>query len=363
MTNKRFVLSTMLALSVMLFFACSKSDDDSNDNNPSGTDEFKKGMLVNYADNIIIPGYTDFIAKMDLLEAAVNAFLDNPSAATRDALKAPFKTAYLAFENVSMPYFGPAAALQLNSYVNTFPAATSKIEAGVASGTYNFTQPGISDSLQGLPALDYLLFSDNAVEKFTTDTHAANRKKYVRDVMDRIATLSGNALSQWNSSYRTTFVNSLKTDVGSSIGSIVNQLAFEMDALKGPRIGYPFGKQSNGIVFADKAEAYFSGISGGLAVANLTALKNYYTGASGDGIADYLVLLKKEQLNTDVLAQFDIAINALKAIPAPLSEAFTGSPATVEEAYKQIQKLLTLLKTDVASATGVQITYMDNDGD
>lgn len=362
MTNKRLVLSTMLALTLVLFFACSKSDD-SNDNTPSGTDEFKKGMLVNYADNIIIPGYTDFIAKMDLLETAVNAFLDNPSIATRDAVKAPFKTAYLAFENVSMPYFGPAAALQLNNYVNTFPAAVSKIEAGVASGSYNFTQPGTSDSLQGLPALDYLLFSDNAVEKFTTDTYAANRKKYVRDVIDRISSLAGNALSQWNSSYRSTFINSLKTDVGSSIGSLVNQLAYEMDALKGPRIGWPFGKQSNGIVFADKAEAYYSGISGDLAVANLTALKNYYSGGSGNGIADYLVLLKKDQLNTDVLAQFDLTINALKAIPSPLSTAFTGSPATVEEAYKQIQKLLTLLKTDVASATGVQITYMDNDGD
>jgi predicted lipoprotein len=35
----------------------------------------------------------------------------------------------------------------------------------------------------------------------------------------------------------------------------------------------------------------------------------------------------------------------------------------VEDAYKEIQKLLTLLKTDVSSALGVQISFMDNDGD
>jgi predicted lipoprotein len=136
-----------------------------------------------------------------------------------------------------------------------------------------------------------------------------------------------------------------------------------MDALKGPRIGWPFGKQSNGIVFANKCEGYYSGFSAELAVANLTSLKNYFTGASANGIADYLVLLKKDQLNNDVLAQFDVALTALKAIPDPMSAAFTNNPAIIENAYKEVQKLLTLIKTDVASATGVQITYMDNDGD
>ena len=93
------------------------------------------------------------------------------------------------------------------------------------------------------------------------------------------------------------------------------------------------------------------------------ALKIISSAAQGNGISDYLVLLKKEQLNNAVLAQFDAALDALKAIPDPLSAAFTNNAPLVEEAYKQVQKLLTLIKTDVSSATGVQITYMDNDGD
>ncbi|MBO9572331.1 MAG: imelysin family protein, partial [Chitinophagaceae bacterium] len=220
----------------------------------------------------------------------------------------------------------------------------------------------VSDSIQGLPALDYLLFSMDAVTKFSAPG-AANRKKYVQDVITRIKDLTQTIITQWNNGYRNVFVSSLKTDVGSSIGLLVNQFALEMDAMKGPRIGWPFGKQSNGVVFADKCEGYYSGFSAPLAVQNLTSLKNYYTGGSGRGIDDYLVLLKEDQLNNDVLAQFDITINALKAIPDPLSAAFTNNATEVEEAYKQVQKLLTLLKTDVASATGVQINYMDNDGD
>src|SRR4029078_3713778 len=134
-----------------------------------------------------------------------------------------------------------------------------------------------SDSIQGFPALDYLLFSANAVQKFSAPG-AENRKKYVQDIIIRMKWLVSNTLSQWNGSYKATFINSTQTNVGSSIGYLINQFAFELDALKGPRIGWPFGKRSNGIVFADKCEGYYSGISSALAVANLTSLKNYYTG-------------------------------------------------------------------------------------
>ena len=137
-----------------------------------------------------------------------------------------------------------------------------------------------------------------------------------------------------------------------------------MDMLKGPRIGWPFGKQSNGIVFGTKSEAYFAGVGAQLAIANMTNLKNTYTGGSSNkGIAGYLVSLNQATLNTDVTAQFDLVIAKLGAIPDPLAESFLSSADKVEAAYKEIQKLLTLLKTDVASATGVQITFMDNDGD
>jgi predicted lipoprotein len=351
----------LLMITVVVFYACSKSGGDGENNNP-GNDAFKTSMLTNYADNLIVPAYTDFQSKVNALETAVNNFLNAPSAGTLDAVRPVFKDTYLSFERISMPFLGPASSIAANSYINTFPALTAKIEAGIQSGVYDFTVSVVSDSIQGLPALDYLLFSTGAVAQFSA-TDAANRKKYVRDVVARIKLLTQNVLTQWNGGYRAAFIASLKTDVGSSIGLLVNQFALEMDRMKGPRIGWPFGKQSNGIVFANKCEAYYAGFSAALAVENLSSLKNYYTGGSGSGIDDYLVLLKKDQLNKDVLAQFDVAINALKAIPDPMSVAFTNNAALVEEAYKQVQKLLTLLKTDVASATAVQINYMDNDGD
>jgi hypothetical protein len=187
---------------------------------------------------------------MTLLENAANSFLNAPSGATQDSLRPVFKNAYLSFERVSIPFFGPASSISANRYINSFPTSTFAIETGIQGGVYDFTVPGISDTIQGLPALDYLLFSADAVTRFSA-ADAANRKQYVRDVIARIKQLSQATLTQWNGGYRAVFISSLKTDVGSSIGLVVNQFAAEMDAMKGPRIGWPFGKQSNGIVFAD----------------------------------------------------------------------------------------------------------------
>lgn len=351
----------LLFLAGFGLYACSHTKDTS-DPIPSSNDAFKTGMLTNYADLIIMPAYRNLATQLNSLEIQLNAFLDHPSATTLAALQPAYKAAYLSYEATEGAYFGPASALLYNNYLNTFPPAPTKIEQAIATGTYNFALPVVNDSIQGFPALDYLLFAPNSVEKFT-GTQATARKKYVRDVLARMKSLTANALSQWNGGYKATFVNSIKTDVGSSIGFLVNQFAYEMDRMKGPRIGWPFGKLSNGIVFADKCEGYYSGLTRDLAVANLTSLKNYFAGGQGDGIADYLVLLKKEALANSVLAQFDLAINAIQAIPQPMAESFSKNPKQVEEAYRQVQKLLTLLKTDVASATSVQITYQDNDGD
>jgi len=88
-----------------------------------------------------------------------------------------------------------------------------------------------------------------------------------------------------------------------------------------------------------------------------------YSGGDGKGFADYLNALNKQSLNNSIIAQFDVAISKLEAIPDPLSNSLTTQPAAVNTAYGEVQKLLTLLKTDLASALGVQISFMDNDGD
>lgn len=361
MTHFRIRTLLILTLAGAVFYSCTERTNPT-DAPATSNDVFKTTMLTNYADQIIIPAYTDLNKNLGTLEMQVNGFLDKPSSATLEAVRPAYRAAYLSYQATPAAYFGPASALLYNNYLNTFPAVPAKIEKAIVAGNYNFELPVVNDSIQGFPALDYLLFAPNAVEKFSGD-QAKARTKYVRDVLTRMKSLTANTLGQWNSAYKPNFVNSLKTDVGSSTAFLVNQFAYELDRMKGPRIGWPFGKQSNGIVFADKAEGYYSGLTQELAVANLKSLRNYFTGGEGEGIADYLILLKKDALAQQVLMQFDVAIKALEAVPQPMTTSFSKNPTQVDEAYRQVQRLLTLMKTDVASATSVQITYQDNDGD
>ncbi|MES2702526.1 MAG: imelysin family protein [Bacteroidota bacterium] len=365
-----------VALVTVVFFACKKSPSTTVTNPETGFD--KKAMLTQYADGLIIPAYAEMQGKIAALKTASDAFVASPSEGTQATVKAAFTEAYLQYERIVAFQFGPAETALLDIYLNYsggldysfstagqltgFSVDTATIENNIASGSYDLTAMSRNTLYsQGFPALNYLYCSSGAVSRFSAN--AANRAKYINDVVQRMKTLVDGVAAKWTT-YRTDFAANTQTSSGSPIAAIVNQMAYQLDMMKGPRIGWPFGKQSNGIVFAEKCEGYYAGISRALAIENITALKKLYTdNGSGKGISDYLVSLKKETLNADVLAQFDATLAKLQQVPDPLHTAFAAQPATVDAAYKEIQKLLTLLKTDVASATAVQITFTDNDGD
>ncbi len=367
-----FFLLPVLALCAI--FACTKTPPGTD--NPTGFD--KTAMLANYADGLIIPRYQDMQLKMVALQKASDKFLAAPSTVNQEELKDAYRAAHLQYEKIAAFQFGPAETRLLDLFANFsggldydfntsgeltgFSVDTTTIENNIAGGNYDLTKmTRASFYAQGFPALDYLFFAPGAVAKLTTN--AANRIQYTQAVVTRLKNLIDQVSGDWVA-YRAEFVANTKTNVGSPIGNLVNQMAYQIDLLKGPRIGWPFGKQSGGQAFPSKTEAYYAGISAELAVASLSNLKEVYTGAgSGHALSDYLVSLNHAALNDEVTAQFNKVLAALQLIPDPMSTTLTAEPAKVEAAYKEIQKLLTLFKTDVASATGVQITFTDNDGD
>jgi uncharacterized protein len=367
-----FLYISAISVLTFAFLACNKTK---NTDNNGGNNFDKAAMLISYADNLIIPAYTAMQQKIETLQKASDAFMANPSTTTQTDLKTAYTEAHLQYNRIAVFNFGPAASNLLDNFLNFtggldysfttdgeltgFSVDTTAIANNISSGSYNFTTMTRSSFYaQGFPALNYLYFGDNAIAKID-----GKRGKYINDVLARMKTLVDVVAKDWNN-YRSEFVSNTQSNAGSPIGNMVNQLAYQLDLLKSPRIGWPLGKASNGKIFETKCEAYYAGISASLAAESLNSIKKLYTANnSGKGLSDYLIALKHAELNTDVLAQFDLAMNKLKAIPDPLSYTLQTQPATVDAAYKEVQKLVTLLKTDVASATAVQISYTDNDGD
>ncbi|MES2761442.1 MAG: imelysin family protein [Bacteroidota bacterium] len=333
----------------------------------------KSGMLNNYSSNVIIPNIQVAKNSIDSFAVAYNAFLSNKTTQTLDLARQKFIKAYKDYQKMELFGFGPAENELVSANFNTFPTDTPQILSNITNGTYNLAA-FINIDAKGLPAVDYLLnstgYSDvQLVNLFAT---SPNRVAYVNNCIADMQSKANNIINGWNG-YQSTFINSTGSEVGSSLGVLVNNLDFQIDLMKNAKVGIPLGKKSLGAKLPEKCEAYYTNsISVNLTKACLDNIENVYlgrslTGNDGLGLDDYLSALGAQHttgsLNDAIKNQFTIAKSKLALVNEPLSNSVINDEATVDAAYVEMVKLLVLLKTDMPSALGIVITYQDGDGD
>jgi uncharacterized protein len=354
---------------VIVLFSCSKSNSGDTTPPVSNIDS----ALVNIGKNIIIPSYQALSAASTTLDASVTAFTLTPNATTLATAQASFKAAYLAWESCSEYQFGPAADQSLlTTTINVFPTDSNVIKSNISTGVY--TIDGISNlKAQGFPAIDFLFFgADNAttLSRYTTEASAANAKKYLSAIVASIKTKATAASTAWTNTYLTTFTAATGVNAGSSLSLLVNSFVQDYDiVLKNYKIGIPIGKYGPTILplAPTKVEAYYSGMSLQLLIAQVKALQNLYTGGTGYGFDDKVIASKVQKngspLNDVINAEFTTLLAKLSALPDPLSADIVNNIGPVNDAYTEATKLVVLLKVDLSSALGVKISFQDDDGD
>ncbi len=334
----------------------------------------KSAMLTNYADALIIPNYQSAKTALDSLATTYTTFVQTKTEANLLVVRQKLNVAYIKLQHISTSEYGPAETEVIRANFNTYPTDTTQINTNIASGVYDFAIAANIDA-KGFPAIDYLVYGKNNSDAQIVSLFngSANRVKYVGDCLNEMQTKLNTVLNTWNNSYRSTFINSKGSEIGSSLGLLVNQLNFEVDLLKNGKIGIPLGKKSMGVTYPEKTEAYYANTySVRLAKECLQNIEDVYSGHSiqgtnGLGLDDYLDALKIQHtsgtLNDAIKNQFSIAKTKLALVSEPMSLTIVNNPATVDAAYIEIVKLLVLLKTDMPSALGIVITYQDGDGD
>ena len=111
----------------LLIVACSK--DNGNENLPPANNNFDRGaMLLNWADNIIVPAYTSFKTEAENLNNAATVYSNEPTEASLQSLRASWTAAYISFQKVSMFEIGKAEELRYRNRLNIYPSNTQKIE-------------------------------------------------------------------------------------------------------------------------------------------------------------------------------------------------------------------------------------------
>ena len=229
LTKKRNMKYTLYALTFSLLFFVSCGEDDSTEQDPV-TDNFNREvMLVHWADNFILPGYTDLETSLNSLEVAAAGFTQAPTAASLANVRSSWLTAYNAFQAVSMFEIGRAEQLNFRNRLNVYPTDTNELSGLISSGSWNLELPSAID-VQGFPALDYLLYGlgtdDVTIASFSTVVNAVNYKAYLTELIQIMKSLTSQVKSDWSGQYRETYVANTSSSAAGSVDQTVNAFLF-----------------------------------------------------------------------------------------------------------------------------------------
>lgn len=363
---KYFGMYCSLLVAVLSFSACNSSEEDEEQNSYD-----RQALLVNLADNVVIPAYTELNASVNDLNEKAQALQADPTEENVENLRASWQTVAIDWQHVAHFDFGPASQNGLLSAFNLYPVSPEQINSNINSGNYNLESAQNINAI-GLQALDYLLYRNgqSAAQHATSLSQNPNELQYIADLTELMKTKCNAVHSAWSGDYRTTFIAATGTDVGSSLGQLINgSIKYFEVHLRDAKIGIPAGaRSSSGLPIPEQSEAYYSAeLSHELLIEGISAWKNMFNGGNGEGLDDYLRFLgptfNGNPLSDEINLLFDSAIQQSEALPTPLQDALVNNQEDCLEIFDELQKLVVLLKVDMTSAMGISVTYVDNDGD
>lgn len=338
----------------------------------------RQSILTQWADQIIIPGYTKFVSVAEALSSAALQFEATPDQASLDALRLSWQEAYLSWQTVSMFEIGPAESLRLRNNLNIYPVNVAELTDNISQGGYNLELPSQIDR-QGFPALDYLLnglgnTDEEMLPFYTSDGNATARLQYLVDLTSRIESLSRTVLADWTTSYRDEYVSNDGSNANASLDQTVNAILFYYEKfLRAGKVGIPAGVFS-GTALPDLVEAKYAGdMSRELLLASLDAFQAFFNGegigsaTEGPGLSAYLDELDSRRgdqlLSTAINQQFNLTRAKILDLDENIASDIENDLTKVLSVYDELQKNIVLMKVDMMQALSVNISYVDADGD
>ncbi len=344
-----------------------------NDSGNENVDDFDiTEILSNAADNIILPQFEDLKQSTADLESAYTSFESSSTSENLIDLQNKFKDSYISWQACSFVNYGNSTLVSLGSMLNTYPTDTANINSTFNSTGFNLESASYTDAI-GFPGLDYLLFegSENEITQRVTSVG----KEYCLNNVELIKSKSESAYAYWKEN-TDGFYSNFKTDdsktVSSSFTSFVNGYVKNVEVLKNGQLGFPAGKFTLNTPQPDQSEALYSGYSIDLFKAHLANLERIYkgedlSGNDGVGLDDYLKALGTKRgdqdLNELILTTFNTLEEKANQLTGTMNEAIENQKEITDELYMKIKELVAYLKVDMTNAIGVQITYIDSDGD
>jgi Imelysin len=375
MKKRIAALALCISTICLIIIGCTSGSDDNN-NNTANYD--KNAMLISWADNIIIPSFTNYAAKADALNQSAAAFSATPNSANLTTLRAAWLDAYKAYQHVGIFDIGKATDLHLIEAANTYPTDVAGIEANIASGSYNLDMQA-QFTKQGFPALDYVLYGLGDTDAdllafYTTNANAAKYKTYLTALTAKLKATADAIVADWNDGYRATFISSTNAVTG-SVNQVTNNFVKNLEKdVRAPKVGIPAGLFSNGVLYPASVEAYYNNtVSKLLLNEAITASKDFFNGTTfgtstaGPGLKEFLDAVNAKSNGQPLSTIINNQYAAINTANATLSDSFSAQVAAdntkMVAAYNTMQQQVVYTKVDMFSALSLTIDYVDGDGD
>ena len=368
----------------LIFVSCSKENGSSDKQNSVEFD--RSTVLVNLADNIIIPNYNAFQEKMNALESSSEKFiseLDSENTPTNyDDLHNKWVEAYMSWQKIEIYDIGKSEEIYFKSKMNTYPADYSRIENNISTGTYDIENPN-NYSCQGFPTIDYMIHGIDENKEKIILKYKENEKygAYLEDIVKKMNENTTEVVSSWTS-FRSTFINSYENTATSMFNMLTNDFVYYFEkGLRTNKIGIASG------VFSDeklpnKIEAYYSTlnsfepISKKLLIEALNSVENFFIGKSHDGLStgssfktylDYLKSNNSGEDDTDlsltITTKIETARNTINNLDDNFIDQINNDNIKMLQAFDALQVIVVHLKVDMLQAFNVAVDYVDADGD
>lgn len=369
---KKTIIGILL---IALVIACS-SDDDANNNANDNFD--RSAILVNWADNIIVPTYQDLNTKLQNLVDEKETFIADPNSANLQSLRSAWEEAYKVWQHAEMFNVGIAESSNYIFQMNVYPTNVDDIQDNIDSQNYDLSSVNNNDAV-GFPALDYMLFglaeTDAEILEFYTSTPDADKyKTYLSDLTDEMKTLTQTVLDDWTNGYRGSFVANTENSPTGSLNLMVNDFIYYYEkGFRANKFGIPAGNFSP-TPLTDRVEALYHGnFSKTLALEGMDAIQNFFNGRGynggndGESLDDYLDFLNTIKEGEDLSALINNQFNEAETKINTLNESFEAQVETnnvaMTETFDVIQLAVVLLKVDMLQALDISVDFVDADGD
>ncbi|HRE91472.1 MAG TPA: imelysin family protein [Myxococcota bacterium] len=317
-------------------------------------------VIVDFADEVVVPTYELLAARAVSLGEAIDALVENPDEAKLAAARAAWVAARAPWEQSEGFLFGPVDSLGIDPALDTWPLNETDLQA-VLDSSDTLTAAYVAnlpDSQKGFHALEFLLYGDSGSR--TAAELTARQRDYLAAIAGDFEIQTARLASSWTDgegglgAYRDLFAtagpgNAAYPSLSSAAQEIVSGMAGICDEVANGKIADPFDARDPLL-----EESQFSHNSLTDFQNNMRSVENAYlgrvsdAGTSGRGLTTW-VASRDAALDARIKAEITAAIAAIGEIPGPFSDAILDNNAApkILAAQAAIRTLQTTLEEDL----------------